>query len=172
MLIRNNFFMHLIFMVNVNVAFQSHDNSTFTVNGNLKLSNVQQKGTVKFKVAGVWGGGKPIKVEASALPKFTDYTYLPTMPVFPVTLWKHLSDIELADPDCRVPAGLNMLLGGKSSVRQSSMASVIVSLEHLQCSNHVSTGYWMVRWMVKLDNSSLIFVALPLPLPRGSTKDR
>ena len=35
------------------------------------------------------------------------------MPVSADTRWKHLSDLELADPDYRVPAGVDILLGGK-----------------------------------------------------------
>ena len=73
--------------------------------------DVRPRGTVKFKVAGVRGGGKPIEVEASVLPKVTDD--LPTVPVSPVTRWKHLSDLELSDPDYGVPAGVDILLGGK-----------------------------------------------------------
>ena len=66
---------------------------------------------MKFKVAGVRGEGKPIKVEASVLPKVTDD--LPTVPVSPVTRWKHLSELELADPDYEVPEGVDILLGAK-----------------------------------------------------------
>ena len=73
--------------------------------------DVRPRGTVKFKVAGVRGGGKPIEVEASVLPKVTDD--LPTVPVSPDTRWKHLSDLELADPNYGVPAGVDTLLGGK-----------------------------------------------------------
>ena len=50
-------------------------------------------------------------MEASVLPKVTDN--LPTMPVSPVTQRKHVSDLELADPDSGVPAGVDILLGGK-----------------------------------------------------------
>ena len=50
-------------------------------------------------------------MEASVLPKVTDE--LPKVPVSPVTRWKHLSDLELADPDYGVPAGVDILLGGK-----------------------------------------------------------
>ena len=53
-----------------------------TINGVAGM-DVQPRGSVKFKVAGVRGGGKPIEVEGSVLPKVTDD--LPTMPVSPVT---------------------------------------------------------------------------------------
>ena len=83
---------------------------------NLKINgvagfNVRPRGIVSFKVKGVRGGEKQIEVEASVLPKVT--ADLPTVPVSPVTRWKHLSDLELADPDYRVPAGVDILLGGK-----------------------------------------------------------
>ena len=56
-------------------------------------------------------GGKQIEVEASILPKVTDD--LPMVSVSLVTWWKHLSDLELADPDFGIPAGVDILLGGK-----------------------------------------------------------
>ena len=64
-----------------------------------------------FKVAGVGGGGKEIEAEASVVSKVT--TDLPTIPVSPVTQWKHLSRLELADPDYGTPARVDILLGGK-----------------------------------------------------------
>ena len=70
--------------------------SNFTING-VAGFNVRPKGTVNFKVSGVRHGGKEIEVEASVLPKVT--VDLPTVPVSPITGWKHLSGIELADPD-------------------------------------------------------------------------
>ena len=73
--------------------------------------NVRSKGAVKFKVAGVRGSGKQIEVDASILPQVT--ADLPTIPVCPVTRWKHLSDLELADPGYGVPAQVDILLGGK-----------------------------------------------------------
>ena len=56
-------------------------------------------------------GGSRWEMEASVLPKDTDD--LPTVPVFPVTLWKHLLDLELADPDYKIPVGVYILLAGK-----------------------------------------------------------
>ena len=61
-------------------------------------------------MAGVRGGGKQIDVEASVLPKVT--ADLPTTPIFSVTQWKHLSGLELADPDYGTPAQVDILLGG------------------------------------------------------------
>ena len=70
--------------------------------------NVRTRETVKFKVAGERVGGKPIEVEASVLAKVTND--LPTVPVSPVTRWKHRSDLELADPDYGVPAEVDTFL--------------------------------------------------------------
>ena len=84
--------------------------SNFTING-VAGYNIRPRGTVSFKVAGVQGGGKQIEVEASVLPKVT--ADLPTIPVSPVTQWKHLSGLELADPDYGTPARVDILLGGK-----------------------------------------------------------
>ena len=49
-------------------------------------------------------------MEASVLPKVT--ADLPTIPVSPVTQWKHLSGLEFADPDYGTPARVDILLGG------------------------------------------------------------
>ena len=49
-------------------------------------------------------------MEASVVPKVT--ADLPTIPVSPVTQRKHLSGLELADPDYGTPARVDILLGG------------------------------------------------------------
>ena len=72
---------------------------------------MQPKGIVHFKVAGVKRGGKQIGVEASVLPQVT--ADLPTVPVSPVTRWKHLKDLEFGDPEYGTPAPVDILLGGK-----------------------------------------------------------
>ena len=84
--------------------------SNFTINGVANFS-VCPRGTVNFKLTGVQRGGKQIEVEASVLPKVT--ADLPTIPVSPVTNWRHLSGLELADPDYGVPALVDILLGGQ-----------------------------------------------------------
>ena len=38
---------------------------------------------------------------------------LPAFPFPPVTKWKHLSNLEFADPDYGTPARMDKLLGGK-----------------------------------------------------------
>ena len=73
--------------------------------------DVRPRGTVSFSVVRVRSGGKQIEVEASVLPKVT--ADLPTLPVSPVTKWKHLSDPEFADLDYGSPAWVDILLGGK-----------------------------------------------------------
>ena len=83
--------------------------SNFQVSGVAGIA-IHPKGTVRFKVAGVRDGGKQIEVEASVLPKVT--ADLPTVPVPPVTRWKHLSGLEFADPEYGVPARVDILLGG------------------------------------------------------------
>ena len=50
-------------------------------------------------------------MEASILPKVT--ADLPTVPVSPLTKWKHLSDLEFRDPDNVTLARVDILLGGK-----------------------------------------------------------
>ena len=50
-------------------------------------------------------------MKTSVLPKVT--ADLPTIPVSPVTKWKHLSGLELADPNYGTPAQVDILLGGK-----------------------------------------------------------
>ena len=84
--------------------------SNFTINGVAGI-DVRPRGTVSFKVAGVRNGGRQIEVQASVLPKVT--ADLPTLPVSPVTHWKHLSGLEFADPDYGTPARVDILLGGK-----------------------------------------------------------
>ena len=56
-------------------------------------------------------GGKQIEVEASVLPKVT--ADQPTISMSPVTQWKHLSGLELAESDYGTPARVDILLGGK-----------------------------------------------------------
>ena len=55
--------------------------------------------------------GKQIDVEALIPAKFT--ADLPTIPVASDTNWKHLSGLELVDPNYGTPAWLDILLGGK-----------------------------------------------------------
>ena len=82
-------------------GYSSRRSSNFTIKG-VAGYDIRPRGTVSFKVAGVRGGGKQIEVEASVLPKVT--ADLPTIPVSPVAQWKHLSGLELADPDYGTPA--------------------------------------------------------------------
>ena len=82
----------------------------FVING-VGETNVQPKGIVNFQVLHVQDGGKSFDVEAFVLPKVT--AQLPSIPVPPVTDWKHLMGLELADPEYETPAQIDLLLGGK-----------------------------------------------------------
>ena len=73
--------------------------------------DVRPRGTLNFKVAGVRSGEKQIKVEASILLKVN--ADIPTLRVFLVTKWKHLSHLEFANPDYGTPAQVDILSGGK-----------------------------------------------------------
>ena len=83
--------------------------------------------------------GRQIKVEASILSKIT--AELPTLLVCPVTKWKHLSDLEFADPGYGTPARVDILLGGKVFSRQSCTPGGLIPLEHRQCPRCASVGY-------------------------------
>ena len=56
-------------------------------------------------------GKSKIEVKASVLPKITANLFI--IPVSPVPQWKHLSGLELADPDYGTKARVDILLGGK-----------------------------------------------------------
>ena len=66
---------------------------------------------------------------------------VPTVPVSPVTQWKYLSDLELADTDYGIPAGVDFLLGGKVLKKQSSMAGGSVPIDNHQISRRAQAGY-------------------------------
>ena len=84
----------------------------FTI-GRVAGIDVQPRGTVTFKVAGIRETckGNPIEKEASVLPQVT--ADLPMFFVPPVTKWKHLSKLEFTDPDYGSPARVDILLGVK-----------------------------------------------------------
>ena len=81
----------------------------FTIHGVAGI-DVQPRGSVNFKVAGVGETcrGRPIDVEASVLLQNT--ADVPTFPVFGVTRWRHLSDLKFADPEYGTPARVDILL--------------------------------------------------------------
>ena len=67
--------------------------------------------TVWFQVSGVEDGAEKIGVEAYVLKKVT--RDLPLHPI-PIALkWDHLSNLELADPDFRTSARIDLLLGAE-----------------------------------------------------------
>ena len=69
------------------------------------------RGSVWFQVSGVEDGAEKIGVEAYVLKKVT--RDLPLHPI-PIALkWDHLSNLELADPEFRTPARIDLLLGAE-----------------------------------------------------------
>ena len=101
--------------------------------------DVRPSGTLSFKLAGVQSGGKQIEVKASVLPKAT--ANLPTLPVSPVTKWKHLSDLEFAYPNHGTPARVDILLGGKIFSMAVLTAGGLVPSDHHLGSRCASVGY-------------------------------
>ena len=79
------------------------------------LSQHPPGATVNSKVAGIRGGWKQIEVEASVLPEVMPD--LPSIPVSPVTQWKHLLGLELVDPDYGTPDRVGMFLGGEVFIK-------------------------------------------------------
>ena len=78
------------------------------------------RGSVWFQVSGVEDGAEKIGTEAYVLKKVT--RDLPLHPI-PIALkWDHLSNLELADPEFRTPARIDLLLGLKSSPVYSATA--------------------------------------------------
>ena len=67
------------------------------------------RGSVWFEVSGVEDDAEKIGVEAYVLKKITKD--LPLHPITPALKWDHISDLELADPEFRTPAGIDLLLG-------------------------------------------------------------
>ena len=72
-------------------------------------------GNCKLQGSRVRRKGKQIEELASILPKLTPE--LPTITVSPVTRWKHLSNLELDDPDNGIPAQVDILLKGKFFIK-------------------------------------------------------
>ena len=72
------------------------------------------RGSVWFQVSGVEDDyAEKIRVEAYMLKKITK-----DLPLHPISLalkWDHLSDLELADTELRIPARIDMLLGAEVS---------------------------------------------------------
>ena len=69
------------------------------------------RGFVWFQVSGIEDDAEKIGVEAYVLEKVMNN--LPLHPI-PIALkWDHLSDLELADPEFRTPARIDLLLGAE-----------------------------------------------------------
>ena len=74
-------------------------------------TSTRTRGSVWFQVSGVEDGAEKIGVEAYVLKKVT--RDLPLHPI-PIALkWDHLSNLELADPEFRTPAQIDLLLGAE-----------------------------------------------------------
>ena len=98
---------------------------------------------MSFKVSAVQSGERQIDIEASVLPKVI--TNLPTHPISHVTKWKHLSDLEIADPDYGTPARGHTILEEKSLIRQSFMDGGLVPPRYRQCLRPARLG---IEWQV------------------------
>ena len=80
-----------------------------TIAGIAGISTTRTRGAVSFTLRHVQGGGKQIHVDgAFVLPKIT--TDMPISPVSTISKWKHLSGLELADPEFGTPARVDVLL--------------------------------------------------------------
>ena len=69
------------------------------------------RGSVWFQVSGVEDDAEKIGVEAYVLKKVTK-----DLPLHPIPLalkWDHISNLELADPEFRTPARIDLLLGAE-----------------------------------------------------------
>ena len=69
------------------------------------------RGSVWFQVSGIQDGAEKIGVEAYVLKKVTKG--LPLHPISIALKWDHLSGLELADPEFRTPARIDLLLGAE-----------------------------------------------------------
>ena len=114
-----------------------HHHSNFKINGFAGIE-CASKGIAIFKVAGVQGRERLIKVETSVLPKVT--ADLPRIPVAPVTRWKHLLDLKFAAPDYGTPARVDILLGGKVNSGQFFTAGGSDPHQHQKHSRCVFPG--------------------------------
>ena len=69
------------------------------------------RGSIWFQVSGIEDDAEKIGVEAYVLKKVTK-----DLPLHPIPLalkWDHISDLELADPEFRTPARIDLLLGAE-----------------------------------------------------------
>ena len=74
------------------------------------VNATRTRGAVSFTVSDVRGKGKQINVlDALVLPKVT--TDMPANPVDSISQWKHLTGLDLADPEFGTPGRVDVLLG-------------------------------------------------------------
>ena len=75
----------------------------------MPLPNHLQEGMVSFHVGHAGCKNQRIPVDAVILSKVT--ADLPVQPVRPNKRWKHISKLQLADPDFGTPGRIDLLLG-------------------------------------------------------------
>ena len=73
------------------------------------LTQMNTRGIVKLNISRVGQGGKIMDVEAIVLPKVT--SDLPTHAISFQQEWKHLTRLDLADPEFGTPGRVDLLLG-------------------------------------------------------------
>ena len=73
------------------------------------LFPLSPRGAVDFRVTSLKSGGRRFPVHAIVLRKVT--SDLPSSPTPFNDKWKHLSGLELADPDFGTPGAIDLLLG-------------------------------------------------------------
>jgi len=73
------------------------------------LSPLSPRGAVDFRITSLKSGGRRFPVQAIVLRKVT--SDLPSSPTPLNDKWKHLSGLELADPDFGTPGTIDLLLG-------------------------------------------------------------
>ena len=75
------------------------------------VTTTPTQGSVWFQVSGVEDDAEKIGVEAYVLKKVTKD--LPLHPIRLALKWDHILDLELADPEFRTPARIDLLLGAR-----------------------------------------------------------
>ena len=75
-----------------------------------RVNATRTRDSVSFTLSNVHGTGKQIHVEhAFVLPKVT--IDMPASPIDSISQWKHLTGLELADPEYGTPGRVDVLLG-------------------------------------------------------------
>ena len=91
----------------LNLPRSSQSTHISGVAGLMKSSPIQSITT--FSIVTSYPPGEDIEITATVVPRVT--CALPLKPVTFDLSWKHLSDIQLADPDFGLPGRVDLLLG-------------------------------------------------------------